>query len=126
MARTLDEIGKKCPAEGWEQWPHEKPQLENARKLRARNWKRQWLLLCLVRQARTRIWCESTRLRMGHSLPNHDNSLQHSNLVHKFIPMSQAMKNPAATAAVDEEWEKIEHFFGVEPDESQKYERGDR
>ena len=39
---------------------------------------------------------ESTRLRMGESLPNHhedhiagkgDNSLQHYNLVHKFIPI---------------------------------------
>ena len=45
---------------------------------------------------------ESTRLRMGESLPNHhedhiagkgDNSLQHYNLVHKFILMHQAMKN---------------------------------
>ena len=26
--------------------------------------------------------------------------------VHKFIPMLQAMKIPAATAAVDKEWEK--------------------
>ena len=47
---------------------------------------------------------------MGHSLPNHDNSLQHYNLVLKFIPMSQAMKNPAAMAAVDKEWEKLEHI----------------
>ena len=48
---------------------------------------------------------ESTRLRMGESLPqNHedhiagkgDNSLQHYNLVHKFILMPQAMKIPAA------------------------------
>ena len=30
-----------------------------------------------------------------------DNSLQHYNLVHKFIPMPQAMKIPAAKAAVD-------------------------
>ena len=53
---------------------------------------------------------ESTRLRMGESLPNHhedhiagkgDNSLQHYNLVHKFIPMPQAMKIPAAKAAVN-------------------------
>ena len=60
---------------------------------------------------------ESTRLRMGNSVPNHhedhiagkgDNSLQHYNLVHKFIPMPQAMKNPAAKAAVDKEWEKLE------------------
>ena len=58
---------------------------------------------------------ESTRLRMGNSVPNRhedhisgkgDNSLQHYNLVHKFIPMSQAMKIPAAKAAVDKEWEK--------------------
>ena len=60
---------------------------------------------------------ESTRLRMGNSLPNHhedhiagkgDNSLQHYNLVHKFIPMPQAVKIPAAKAAVDKEWEQLE------------------
>ena len=55
-------------------------------------------------------------MRMGESLPNHhedhiarkgDNSLQHYNLVHKFIPMPQVMKIPAAKAAVDIEWEKL-------------------
>ena len=60
---------------------------------------------------------ESTRLRVGESLPNHhedhiagkgDNSLQHYNLVHKFILMPQAMKIPAAKAAVDKECEKLE------------------
>ena len=60
---------------------------------------------------------ESTRMRMGNSEPsNHedhiagkgDNSLQHYNLVHKFIPMPQAMKILAAKAAVDKEWEKLE------------------
>ena len=60
---------------------------------------------------------ESTRMRMEESLPNYhedhvagkgDNSLQHYNLVHKFIPMPQAMKIPAAKAAVDKEWEKFE------------------
>ena len=53
---------------------------------------------------------ESTRLRMEESLPNYhedhiagrgDNPLQHYNLVHKFIPIPQAMKIPAAKAAVD-------------------------
>ena len=29
-------------------------------------------------------------------------------MVHKFIPMPQAMKIPAAKAAVDKEWEKME------------------
>ena len=60
---------------------------------------------------------ESARLRMGESLPNHheddiagkgDNYLQHYNLVHKLIPLPQAMKIPAAKAAVDKEWEKLE------------------
>ena len=60
---------------------------------------------------------ESTRLRVEESLPNYhedhvagkgSNSLQHYNLVHKFIPMLQAMKIPAAKAAVDKEWEKLE------------------
>ena len=72
---------------------------------------------------------ESTRLRVGNSLPNHhedhiagrgENSLQHYILVHKFIPMPQAMKIPAAKAAVDKEWEKNGENFGVELDESQK------
>ena len=73
---------------------------------------------------KTRLACiveasESTRLRLGESLPNHhedhiagkgNNSQQHKNLVHKFIPMPQAMKIPAAKAAVDKEWEKLEKF----------------
>ena len=73
-------------------------------------------------KTKTRLACileagESTRLRMGESLPNHhedliagkgSNSLQHYNLVHKFIPMPQAIKIPAAKAAVDKEWEKLE------------------
>ena len=63
---------------------------------------------------------ESTRLRMGESLPNYhedhiagkgDNSLQPYNLVHKFIPMPEAMKIPAAKAAVDKEWEKLKRFW---------------
>ena len=60
---------------------------------------------------------ESTRMRMEESLPNYheghiagkgDKSLQHYNLVHKFIFMPQAMKIPAAKAAVEKEWEKLE------------------
>ena len=60
---------------------------------------------------------ESTSKRMGNSVPsNHEdhiagkgeNSLQHYNLVHKFIPLPQAMKIPAAKAAVNKEWEKLE------------------
>ena len=71
---------------------------------------------------RTKLACfleadESTRLRIGNSVPNYhedhiagkgDNSLQHYNLVHKFIPMPQAMQIPAAKVAVDKEWEILE------------------
>ena len=54
---------------------------------------------------------------MGNSIPHHhedhvagkgENSLQHYNLVHQFIPMPQAVKILAAKAAVDKEWEKLE------------------
>ena len=53
---------------------------------------------------------ESTRMRMEESLPKYhedhiagkgDNSPQHYILVRKFISMPQAMKIPAAKAAVD-------------------------
>ena len=74
MARTLDEIGKKCLSWRTGNSGHiEKPKLDNARKLRGiyftdpddnefketiressqENWKRRWLLLCLAKQART-------------------------------------------------------------------------
>ena len=77
---------------------------------------------------------ESTRMRMGNSIPsNHEdhiagrgeNSLQHYNLVHKFIPMPQAMKMPAAKAAVDKEWEKLEKISAWNLT-SQKKEKCDR
>ena len=75
-------------------------------------------------EIKTRLACileadESTRMRIGNSIPHHhqdhiagkgENSLQHYNLVHKFIPMPQAMKIPAAKAAVDKEWEKLENI----------------
>ena len=62
---------------------------------------------------------ESTRMQMEESLQNYheghvagkgNNSLQHYNLVHKFIPMLQAMKIRAAKAAVDKEWENLTRY----------------
>ena len=56
-------------------------------------------------------------MRVEESLPKYhedhiagrgDNSLQHHNLVHKLILMPAAMKIPAAKAAVDKEWEKLQ------------------
>ena len=56
---------------------------------------------------------------MGESLPTHhedhiagkgDSSLQHYNFVHNFVPVPQAVKIPAAKAAVDKEWETLEKF----------------
>ena len=35
------------------------------------------------------------------------NSMNHYNLVHKFIPMQTAMKIPDAKAAVEKEWDKV-------------------
>ena len=42
------------------------------------------------------------------------------------FPRPQAMKTPAAKAAVDKEWEKLEKYSGVGHDKSQKQIRGDR
>ena len=72
---------------------------------------------------------ESTRMRMGSSIPhNHEdhiagkgeNSLQHYNLVHKFIPMPPAMKIPASKGSGGQGMGKIGENFGVELDKSQK------
>ena len=72
---------------------------------------------------------ESPRLRMGESLPHHhedhiagkeDNSLQHYNLVHKFIPMPQSYENSSSKGSSGQGMGKIGEYFGVEPDESQK------
>ena len=71
-----------------------------------------------IQQNKTKLTCileadESTRMRMGNSLPNHhedhiagkgDNSLQHYILVHKFTPVLQAVKIPAEKAAEVKEW----------------------
>ena len=46
----------------------------------------------------------------NHIAGKRDNSLQHYNLVHKFIPMPHAMKIPARKTAVDREWEKWRKF----------------
>ena len=59
---------------------------------------------------------ESTRMCMGKSIPHYEdhvagkgeNSLQHYNLVHKFFPMPQALKIPAA---VDKEWKTWRKFL---------------
>ena len=62
---------------------------------------------------------ESTRMRMGNSIPHHhedhtagkgENSLQHYNMVQKFITMPQATKILAGKAAVDKEWENWRKF----------------
>ena len=63
------------------------------------------------------VYHQKNPLRIGNSIPHHhkdhiagrgENSLQHYNLVHKFIPMPQAVKIPAAKATVDKEREKLE------------------
>ena len=60
---------------------------------------------------------ELTRKRLESTLPgshedhiadNGFNSMNHYNLVHKFVPMLQAMKIPDAKAAVDNGWKMLE------------------
>ena len=56
------------------------------------------------------VWDFRYRIIMKTILQESENSLRHYNLVHKFIPMPQAMKIPAAKAAVDKEWENWRKF----------------
>ena len=106
-------------------------------KMQGENWKHQWVQLCLARHARkastekpvARWMISSLRLHVSwkpvnpqecvwknpyrnihedHIAGKGDNSLQHHNLVHKFMPMQKAMKIRDAKAAVEKEWEKLE------------------
>ena len=55
-----------------------------------------------------RMRLEGTRCKYheDHIAAKGMNSLSRYNLVHKFIPMPQAMKMPDAKAAVEKEWER--------------------
>ena len=117
----------------------EKPELDNARKLRCvyfidlddgefqeivMNARRKLevpmpaAMLCKIQ---LEVYRENCRVRIENAwkeplLKDHEdhiagkgmNSLNHYNLVHKFILMLQAMKVPDTKAAVEKEWEKLE------------------
>ena len=55
-----------------------------------------------------------------------ENSLQHYNLVHKFIPMPQAGKILEAKASVDNEWEKLETISAWNLTTVRSKKKGDR
>ena len=57
---------------------------------------------------RQKIESVTKRIHEEHIAGKGQNSVLHYNLVHKFIPMLQAMKIPDAEAAVDKEWKKLE------------------
>ena len=48
------------------------------------------------------------RIHEDHLAGKGDNSVHHCNLVHKFIPLPQAVKTRAAQEAVDKAWRKLE------------------
>ena len=133
-----EKMGKIAKLKERQKWSHDKPQLDNARKLRRiyfmdpedkefketiKNARKKLetpvapAMPCKIsknsqncgnggksKKTKTKLACileasESTRLRVGESLPTHhedhiagkgDNSLQHYNLVHKFIPIGEA------------------------------------
>ena len=83
------------------------------------------LVLMMPTKARDEGYEEQyTNITKIFSLKKRMNSLNHYNLVHKFIPMPQAMKILDAKAV--KEWGKSGEKSGVAADESQKQERGDR
>ena len=74
-------MGKNAKLKEKQKWSNEKLHLENARKLRG-----------------------------IYFVDPEDKKNARKKLVHKFTPKPQAMKIPAAKAAVDKEWEKLEKF----------------
>ena len=52
--------------------------------------------------------CREYTTHQDHITEKGMNSIIHYSLVYKFIPMPQAMKIPAAKAAVDKEWDQLE------------------
>ena len=60
------------------------------------------------------------RFHEDHIAGKGTNSLSHYNLVHKFIPVPQAMKIPDAKAAVEKKNGKTRENTDMEADESQK------
>ena len=57
---------------------------------------------------RPRIESVTKRSHEDHIAGKGQHAVLHYNLVHKLIPMPQAMKIPDAKAAVDKEWKKLE------------------
>ena len=57
--------------------------------------------------SRPRLEGAGHKRHQDHITDKGTNSLKHYNLVHKFIPMPQAMSIPDAKAAVGKEWEKL-------------------
>ena len=126
-------MGKHAKLKEKQKWSNEKVHLENSRKLRGiyfidpedkefkktiKNARKKLeksvarAMPCKIvkncgsgasNKIKTKLACileadESTRMRMGNSIPNNTN----------LFLMPQALKIPAAKAAVDKEWEKLE------------------
>ena len=75
------------------------------------NWNKNLRVFWKLMNLRECVWEIRYRITMKITLQEKEtihNSI--AILVHKFIPVPQAMKIPAAKAAVDEEWEKLEKF----------------
>ena len=123
-------IGKHAKLMEKQKWSDEKLHLENARKLRGMETSVAPAMPCKIlkncesgasNKIKTKLACileadESTRMRMGNSIPHHhEDHIAGKGEIHystttwftNFFPMPQAMKIPA-TKAVDKEWEKLE------------------
>ena len=57
------------------------------------------------------VWEIQYRMIMRALMQEKATILQHYNLVHKIIPLPQAIKIPVAKAALDKEWEKLEKIL---------------
>ena len=74
---------------------------------------------------RIRLECVPHRYHEDHIFAKGLNSLSHYNLVHKFIPMPQALIIPDVTAAMDKEWGQLEKIPAWQLTKVRNKERGD-
>ena len=60
-----------------------------------------------------RMWNSEPSNHEDHIAGKGENSMQHYNLVHKFIPLPQAMKNPSSKSSSGQGMGKTGENFGV-------------
>ena len=93
-----------------------------------KNFKTPWKTLVVDADDSVRVRLEGVpyKYHEDHISARGRNSLSHYNLVHRFIPMPEALKNSRCEGCSRKRMGHIGENTGIADDESQKHKRGDR